>query len=173
MNTSSLENFILLILPALLVGLLAYYFFNTFFKNEDKKRFHEQIFKNKKESLPIRLQAYERMALFLERIVPHRLLVRISPQSSNSEDYLQLLISHIEQEFEHNLAQQIYLSDAAWNLIKTAKNTTINQIRTALNDQSVQNQDLREKILSELSKTEPPSHVALRFLKEEVKTVLG
>lgn len=173
MNTSSLENFILLILPALLVGLLAYYFFNTFFKNEDKKRFHEQIIKNKKESLPIRLQAYERMVLFLERIVPHRLLVRISPQSSNSEDYLQLLISHIEQEFEHNLAQQIYLSDAAWNLIKTAKNTTINQIRTALNDQSVQNQDLREKILSELSKTEPPSHVALRFLKEEVKTVLG
>lgn len=173
MNSIALENALLSILPAVLVGVLAYYFFYTYFKNEDKKRFYAQHLKSKKESLPIRLQAYERMALFLERIVPHRLLVRISPQSSNSEDYLQLLISHIEQEFEHNLAQQIYLSDAAWNLIKTAKNTTINQIRTALNSQSIQNQDLREKILSELSKTEPSSYVALRFLKEEVKTVLG
>lgn len=173
MNSIALENVLLSVLPAVLVGVLAYYFFYAYFKNEDKKRFYAQHLKNKKESLPIRLQAYERMALFLERIVPHRLLMRIGPHSDDPEAYLQLLISHIEQEFEHNLAQQIYLGDAAWNLIKTAKNTTINQIRNALNTQSGQNQDLREKILSELSKTEPPSYVALRYLKEEVKTVLG
>jgi hypothetical protein len=112
------------------------------------------------------------MTLFLERIVPHRLLMRITPNSNDSNAYLQLLISNIEQEFEHNLAQQIYLSDASWNLIKTAKNTTINQIRTALSSQDEQKQDLREKILSELSNTEPPSYVALRYLKEEVKTFL-
>ncbi len=173
MNSIALENVLLSILPAVLVGVFAYYFFNAYFKNEDKKRFHNQFHKIKRGSLPIRLQAYERMTLFLERIVPHRLLMRITPESNNSEAYLQLLIAHIEQEFEHNLAQQIYLSDAAWNLIKTAKNTTINQIRTALNSQGQQKQDLREKILSELSNTEPPSYVALRYLKEEVKTVLG
>ena len=173
MNSISLENILLSIFPALLMGALAYYFFYAYFKSEDKKRFYLQLYRRKKESLPIRLQAYERMALFLERIVPHRLLMRIVPQSNDSENYLQLLISSIEQEFEHNLAQQIYLSDASWNLIKTAKNTTICQIRTALNGQGEQKQDLREKILSELSKTESPSYVALRYLKEEVKTILA
>ncbi len=80
---------------------------------------------------PYDLQAYERMALFLERITPSNLLIRISPISSNKEDYETLLIQNIEQEFEHNLSQQIYVSDKCWSIINAAKNATIQLIRKA------------------------------------------
>ena len=117
--------------PALITGIIAYYFFKEHTKNEaGRRRFllHKDIQVN---TLPIRLQAYERMALFLERITPSKLLIRISPTSSDKNSYESLLISSIEQEFEHNLSQQIYISDDCWNVITAAKNATIQLIRKA------------------------------------------
>jgi len=107
--------------PSLITGLVAYYFFKEHTKNEDGRRrflLHKDM---QVSSLPIRLQAYERMALFLERITPTKLLVRVSPTSSNEEDYESLLIQNISQEFEHNLSQQIYVTDDCWNIIVAAK----------------------------------------------------
>jgi len=117
--------------PSLITGLIAYYFFKEHTKNEDGRRrflLHKDM---QVSSLPIRLQAYERMALFLERITPTKLLVRVSPTSSNEEDYESLLIQNISQEFEHNLSQQIYVTDDCWNIIVAAKNATIQLIRKA------------------------------------------
>ena len=95
------------------------------------KRRHYILHKSlQKEVLPVKLQAYERLTLVLERMAPNNLLIRIHPISQRKEDYEQLFIQNIEQEFEHNLAQQIYLSDECWNIILTAKNTTIQLIRT-------------------------------------------
>lgn len=120
-------------------------------------------------SLPLRLQAYERMALFSERIRPSKLLVRIKPTSSNKEDYEALIIATIEQEFEHNLSQQIYLSDDCWNVITAAKNATIQLIRKAsLLEKTNSANKLREVILTEMMEKRPPSDAALSFLKKEV-----
>ena len=95
------------------------------------------------------------------------------PRNAKPEVYLQQLADQVEKEFEHNLAQQIYLSDACWNLIKTAKNATINQLRNVLSDgEKIDGDDLREMMLYKLSDREPPSYVAIRFLKEEVMTLL-
>jgi hypothetical protein len=85
-----------------------------------------------------------------------------------------LLIRHIEQEYEHNLTQQIYISDDAWVMILTAKNTIIQNIRKVALDESIANADeLREKILSNLFDNESASTVALAYLKSEVSEVLG
>ena len=117
--------------PALITGLIAYYFFKEHTKNEDGRR----RFLLKKDmqvnAMPLRLQAYERMAIFLERISPSKLITRVRPTSSDKESYEELLVANIEQEFEHNLSQQIYITDDCWNIICAAKNATIQLIRKA------------------------------------------
>ena len=109
------------------------------------------------------------MALFLERISPTKLLVRISPTSSNKESYESLLVASIEQEFEHNLSQQIYLSDECWSIICTAKNATIQLIRKAgFLEKTTSADKLREVILTEMMEKRAPSDAALSYIKNEV-----
>lgn len=155
--------------PALITGMIAYYFFKEHTKNEDGRRrflLHKDLQVN---SLPIRLQAYERMALFLERISPSKLLIRVSPTSSDKDSYESLLIANIEQEYEHNLSQQIYVSDECWNIINAAKNATIQLIRKAgLLEKTTSANKLREVILTEMMEKRPPSDAALSFVKNEV-----
>jgi hypothetical protein len=158
--------------PALITGMIAYYFFKEHTKNEDGRRrflLHKDLQVN---ALPIRLQAYERMALFLERISPNKLLIRISPKSSNKDSYESLLIASIEQEFEHNLAQQIYISDECWNIICAAKNATIQLIRKAgLLEKTTSADKLREVILTEMMEKRAPSDAALAYVKNEVSDI--
>jgi hypothetical protein len=114
------------------------------------------------------------MALFLERINPAKLLIRVAPLNDDKVAYQNLLIHHIEQEFEHNLTQQIYITDECWTMIMTAKNTIIQNIRKTTADTTVVDADkLREKILSNLLQDEVATNVALAFMKSEVSEVLG
>lgn len=160
------------ILPALIVAGIAYYFFQMFFTNENKRRSFQIQREFQKDILPLRLQAYERLALFLERINPSKILLRVAPYNDNANDYESLLVHTIEQEFEHNLSQQIYVSDDCWTIVNTAKNTTIQLIRKSnMNNDNAQK--LREDILSKMVDVQPPTHIALGFLKEEVKSVMG
>src|SRR5436190_23903760 len=122
-------------LPAIVTGSVAYYFFLLHTKNEQERRHYLLAKEAQKDLLPLRLQAYERMVLFLERISLSKLLVRISPVSENKNDYANFVIAQIEQEFDHNLAQQIYMSDECWMVITTTKNTTIQMIRKASNNE--------------------------------------
>ena len=158
--------------PALITGLIAYYFFKEHTKNEDGRRrflLHKDMQVN---TLPIRLQAYERLALFLERITPTKLLVRIAPTSANKEDYESLLIQSIDQEFQHNLSQQIYVSDECWNITKAAKNATIQLIRKAgLLQKTNSANKLREAVLTEMMERSAPSDAALSYIKQEVSEI--
>ena len=92
MNAERIIDLFLFAIPTVITGLIAYYFFREHTKNEDGRR----RFLLKKDmqvnAMPLRLQAYERMALFLERISPSKILIRVSPISSNKEDYEALLI---------------------------------------------------------------------------------
>lgn len=158
--------------PALITGLIAFYFFKEHTKNEDGRRrflLHKDMQVN---TLPIRLQAYERIALFLERITPTKLLVRVSPTSSNKNDYEALLIQNIDQEYQHNIAQQIYVSDECWNITIAAKNATIQLIRKAgLLEKTTTANKLREVVLTEMMEKRAPSDAALAYIKKEVSEI--
>jgi len=157
-------------LPAVITGFVAYYFFNLHTKNEEGRRRYLLNKDTQKDALPLRLQAFERMTLFLERINPGKLLIRISPNSEDKNDYVNLLISNIEQEFEHNLTQQIYMSDECWTVIVTSKNATIQMIRrTNMSDSVETANNLREVIMNDLMDKQSPSSVALSYIKKEVK----
>jgi hypothetical protein len=169
MDASRIIDLFLFAIPSLITGLIAYYFFKEHTKNEDGRRRFLLKKDMQANSMPLRLQAYERMALFLERIAPSKLLIRITPTSSNKEDYESLLIQSVEQEFEHNLSQQIYVSDKCWSIISTAKNATLQLIRKAsLSEKTDSANKLREVILTEMMDRRAPSDAALSFIKEEV-----
>jgi hypothetical protein len=110
-----------IILPALIVFLTAWFLFRDMLENGQKRREFEFRVRNSEKVTPIRLQAYERLALLLERISPQSLLIRVSPHDLSAADFHQQLLSHIRQEFEHNFSQQIYVSPMLWETIRQAK----------------------------------------------------
>ncbi len=156
--------------PTLVSGFIAYYLFSNYLRSENRRQQIELIRDKKKEMLPIRLQAYERMTLVMERINPSKLLIRIIPTSEGKELYSQKLIISIEQEFEHNLSQQIYISAACWSALVAAKNATIRIIVSSTKEKEVKSShELRETILKKMIESEPPSNTGIAFIKEEVK----
>lgn len=156
------------LLPAVVTGAVAFYFFRLHTRNEEgRRRYHLQK-DSQKNTLPIRLQAYERMALFLERISLPNLVVRVGPKTPDKTDYENLLIRTIENEFEHNLSQQIYMTDECWNVIKAAKNATIQSIRKSAMSDSDSADKFREALLSDTMDKASPSRTALAFVKKEI-----
>lgn len=169
MDLSKLLELLSYTLPAIITGMVAYYFFNLHTKNEEGRRRYLLMKEGQKNSMPLRLQAYERMTLFLERIGLSNLLIRITPISQDKNDYSNFVIAQIEQEFEHNLAQQIYMTDECWTIITTSKNATIQMIRKAAMSPVVNNADqLREALLNDLLEKQTPSNAALAYIKKEV-----
>lgn len=165
-----LSTILMIVLPSLIVGLVAYYIFNSFLQNEENRRAFLLRRESHKETLPLRLQAFERMTLFLERIDPGSLLVRVQPNNNDKHKYEEQLIQAIEQEFKHNLTQQIYITDECWNAIRATKNATISLIRKSNMHEEVDSPaKLRETILTELLDKSSPSKTGLAYLKKEAK----
>jgi hypothetical protein len=159
-------------LPAIITGGVAFGLLHKFFKNEENKRKFELLRENQRLGLPIRLQAYERIVLFLERINPINLMMRVEPNSLDAQNYATLLIHTIQTEYEHNIAQQIYFTQESWEIILKAKNSIITQIRRfSIEGEVKSGEELRTKLLQELTQTESASAVAISFIKEELKRV--
>ncbi len=158
-------------IPSVVTGLVAYFIFSGFIKQETQEKKLKMLAEKKRDSLPIRLQAYERMLLFCERINPVKLLLRVKPIGDITEDYLRLLQASIEQEFEHNMVQQLYLSDECWNVVITSKSAVISTLRQ-IAASSASAGDFRENVLLEYSKKESQTDTAKAFLKREVKKIL-
>ncbi|MCE7066822.1 hypothetical protein [Dyadobacter sp. CY326] len=125
-------------------------------------------------TLPLRLQAYERMCLFLERIAPNNLLLRLVPSAMSALELQQILLQDIREEYNHNVAQQMYISSNAWEQITNAMNETvavINQAATEIPGEAPP-ADLAKKIFSHVIEKEvQPSAHALKVLKEEIRTL--
>ena len=156
-------------LPSIITGLVAYYLFNSYFKDQQNSRRWLLQKDNRKDTLPLRLQAYERLTLFMERINPSQLLIRVTPISNDKNEYANYVIAQVDQEYEHNITQQIYITDECWSIITTAKNATIQMIRLAAKSEKVTDANqLRELILSDLLEKPSPSSAALALIKSEV-----
>lgn len=173
-EVSLVLDYVAYLLPAIVVGIVAYYFFKGHTKNEEGRRRYLIHKEAQKEILPLRLQAYERLTLFLERIDPTRILVRVKPFSDSISDYEDLVIKNIEQEFDHNLTQQIYISPECWTVITNAKNNTIQLIRqTAMHEKNGNPDRLRKLILEKFMDEPTPSAKALLYVKREVSELFN
>lgn len=161
-------------IPAVIVFLTTWIMIRTWSRNEEKKRQSEFNMHINDDILPVRLQAYERIVLLLERISPDSMILRISSPDFSSRQLLSELHSSIKSEYDHNLAQQVYVSTDAWEKVKMAKN----QITNLINDTAAEvkpdapGPTLGKLILERLTELKnPPSQVAIDYLKQEVKTL--
>ncbi len=162
-------NYVAYLLPAIVVGLVAYFFFKGHTANEEGRRRYLIQKEAQNKIIPTRLQAYERLALLLERIDPNKLLIRVKPFDDGIDKYEQYLIKNIEQEFEHNVTQQIYVSPECWNLVNAAKNATIHLIRqAAMHEKDGTADNMREYLLRNFMEEITPSQKALAYIKKEV-----
>lgn len=168
-ETTLILSYVAYLLPAIVVGIIAYYFFKGHIKNEEGRRRYLIQKEAQNKVLPMRLQAYERVTLFLERIDPNKLLLRVKPYNDDIDGYEQLLIKNIEQEYEHNLTQQIYLKQECWNLVNAAKNATIHIIRQGVMHEKNTTADmLREWLLRSFMEEITPSQKSLTYVRKEV-----
>ncbi|MFH0866961.1 MAG: hypothetical protein V1904_12260 [Bacteroidota bacterium] len=162
------------VLPSLVVFAAAYYLLKLFFENEQKKRNTDIKMAGYKIITPIRLQAYERLVLFLERISPESLVMRVHKTDMTTAQMQSLLLQNVREEFEHNLSQQVYVSSQAWELIRTAREDVIKLVNTAaakLNNNATAT-DLSQKIFElSLSENKLLTKSALEFLKNEIRQV--
>ncbi|MAJ51336.1 MAG: hypothetical protein CMB82_06965 [Flammeovirgaceae bacterium] len=126
--------------------------------------------KIQKEMLPIKLQAYERIVLLLERSNPNNLIPRLSQKEMNATVLQHLLIKEIRQEFNHNLSQQIYLTNEAWSYITASIEDTITLINEAAMgmDEEHSGLDLAKLILEGAVKKNSIQQ-AIVFVKDEIK----
>lgn len=120
--------------------------------------------------LPLRLQAYERMALFLERIDPNQLVMRIHTTGLSVSQEQNLLLTAIRSEFEHNLSQQIYISDAVWERICDAKADIESIINTVAGDydKDADSREYAETILA-VTANKPVVELAIQILKADMQ----
>ncbi len=170
MDTLSL--ILAVVLPSGAVLFAMYLTIKTFLGKEFEKRLVELKLKNNELILPIRLQAYERLTLLLERLSPNNLILRVNDPDYNVAQLHQRLLMDIRDEFNHNLAQQIYVSDDSWHLIKKAiedLNTAINNASQAV-DKEARGIELAKKIFEHYMAIEQDSiTMALGFMKNEIR----
>lgn len=162
-------------IPSFITFLTAHLIIKSYLKSEFEKKQLEVRIANYKESLPIRLQAYERLTLFLERISPVNLIQRVNKPGMNAREMQLAMISNIRMEFEHNLAQQIYCSSETWMVLIQTKEeivSIINRVAMDLPEQA-SSKDLSRRIIEFFISNEQsvPTQKALDILKAEVKKV--
>ena len=126
-----LAELLKIILPAVIVFLTAFYLIRFFLKSETEKRMIENKALVSKETTLLRLQAYERMILFLERINPSSMVMRMDKSNLSAADFQLQLLATVRTEFEHNLAQQLYISNETWQMVSNTKEEIIKQINLA------------------------------------------
>ena len=162
------------VIPAAIVFFTVWVIIYKYFTSMEKMRKVDQMIENRKIITPLRLQAYERVILFLERISPESLVMRVNSPGLNARQFQSELLSSIRAEYEHNLSQQLYISPEGWERVKNARGMTIQLINTAGDhvkpDAPAVN--LSSKMLDMIMAADKvPTGEAIEFLKKEVQSL--
>lgn len=162
------------ILPSVVVFFTSYFLIKQLMHSLEKRTLLE-IRKKSVESInPLRLQAYERAVLFLERITPNNLVIRIYNNRMSTRELHTELLSNIRNEYDHNITQQIYMSRGAWEALKRAKEETIKLVNIAASkvDDSAQGIELSKVLLDMCMQMDKlPTQMAIDIIKDEVKSL--
>jgi hypothetical protein len=164
-------DIIKIIIPALIVFLTAWILLRNMIRNDQDRRRQEIILQGARTVTPIKLQAYERIVLFLERISLESLLVRVSSPDMNVSQIQSALLTTIRSEFEHNLSQQIYMSPQAWEVVKNARSNTIKMINSEAEKMKgdAPGIDLSRQLLTKVMELDKePTRAAIDYIKGEV-----
>lgn len=124
------------------------------------------------QTLPLRLQAYERLVLFIERVNPTNLLLRINSNGLSADELYTLIVNEVRSEFQHNVTQQLYVTSRAWSVTRRVKDDTLNVIANGLKTlpTNATGLELGQTVLNLLSKLdENPYDMAVGLLRQDLE----
>jgi hypothetical protein len=168
----ALVEFGKLLIPASIVLYAVYLLVRSFLQKEIDLKKLEIRSRSIETILPNRLHAYERMTLFLERMSPQNLLIRINTGTMAAREFHQMLLAEVRNEYNHNVSQQVYIGEEVWELIKSAKEDLIVTINDSANEMGAESTslDLAKKIFEKtIQKPADPLAHALSQLKQEIQ----
>jgi hypothetical protein len=171
-----LYNLLLDILKYTVAGIgivyIAFYLFKPYLDKSNNLQLLDLKKAINSQTLPLRLQAYERLVLFTDRINPANLLIRLHGSGYTAAELHSLIVADIRNEYQHNVTQQIYVSDHAWAVIKRVKEDTLSLVNNAVKalPETATGLDLGRFILNHLSRLEEnPYDIATNLIRKDLE----
>ncbi len=168
---STLLEILKFTIPALIVLAITYVIVNKVMEDHSNRLEMELRIKTASLLTPLKLQAYERMILFLERISPQNLISSFNDGTNTAKGLKHLMEASIYQEYNHNLSQQIYISNQAWKIIQVVKEEVVQLLHVSMNelDENATGIDFPKKIIDKMiSQNNIPTVKAIDFIKAEI-----
>lgn len=167
-----LITILMVTIPPVIVAVTAYLLIKRFLDSEEKRQLVELQKMNRGKITPLRMQAYERLVLYLERMHPSNLVMRTHQAGMSARLLHSEMLKSIRDEYGHNMSQQIYVSAEAWKMSNQAKEETIKLLNIAFQNvgDTADSIKLGEVVFELVAKVETlPSEIALEFTKKEVQ----
>jgi len=162
-------------IPSLVVFAASFYLLRQYLNSQYEMKALEVKSKYSKNAIPLKLQAYERLLLFCERISIPNLLLRLKTRDMSVGELKNAMVISVQKEFEHNMAQQLYTSQKLWDILSLTKNDIISMITNAANQLNNQDnaEELANALMSQLNTMKKsPENIAIMGIKEEAKIIL-
>ncbi len=151
---------------------IAFYLFKPYLDKAESLQLLEFKKTISNQTLPLKLQAYERMVLLIERINPANMLVRLNSPAYSAAELHSIIVNEIRSEFQHNISQQIYVSSAAWAVVKRLKDDTLSIVTNAVKalPENATGLELSKTILAHLSRLEDnPYDIGTNMIRKDLE----
>ncbi len=166
-----LLNSATLALGGTVIVIVAYYMIRGDIRRYLKSRKDTAVPEDKSNLLALRLQAHERMIIFVDRINPSNLLLRLHQQGIEVGALQLMAVNEIKTEFQHNITQQLYLEAATWKVIRNLKDDTIAMVNNAVKNLATDasGMELSKKVLNHMSSIEEnPYELTIALIKQDI-----
>lgn len=163
------------IIPAGIVATTCFYVVKAFLDREHERQYMKLKMQAKEVALPLQLQAYERMVLYLERITPNNMILRLNNDEFSALELQQYMVDEIREEYNHNATQQVYVSEDAWTAVSQAKEEMIallNNVGDALEKDATSLDFARTLFQAIIDANDDVVTQKLRVVKQEAKKIL-
>lgn len=151
---------------------VAFYLIKPYLDKAEKIQLVELKKSIANQTLPLRFQAYERLILFIERINPANMMLRLHGTSYSAHDLHSLVVTEIREEFQHNVTQQLYVTERSWNVVKRVKDDTMSVVLNAVKalPENASGLDLSKTVLAHLAKLQDnPYDIATQMLRSDLE----
>ncbi len=172
--TELLSYMIIALIPSASVIYVVY----IMLKKQGEKEISALTMELKKERQPSfiepRVDAYQRAVLLMERISPNNLIMRMYDPGLSAKKFQTALLDNIRKEYEHNLAQQIFISLNGWEMVKSSKEETVKIINIAARQvgEEANATELSSKIFEIVAEVgELPTEITIKQLKGEIQSL--
>ena len=174
-----INTFLLELVKFTLAGIgtvyVAFYLIKPYLERSEKLQLMELKKSTTALTLPLRFQAYERLIVFVERVNPANMLVRLHGTQYSAHELHSLVVSEIREEFQHNVSQQIYVSERAWNVIKRVKDDTMSVITNAIKamPENATGLELSKTVLAHMASLQDnPYDIATSMIRKDMEELM-